>query len=45
MTRRWLARLVLTVWATAGMAAASIQIRGVVVDSSGLAVPGATVEL
>ncbi len=45
MTQRWLARLVLMMWASVGLAAAAIQVRGVVVDSTGLAVPGATVEL
>lgn len=45
MTQRWLARLMLMMCATVGLAAAATQIRGVVVDSSGLALPGATVEL
>lgn len=45
MTRRWLARLALIACAMAGPAAASAQTRGVVVDSSGLSIPGATVEL
>jgi hypothetical protein len=45
LTRLWIVGLALVSGLTVGLEAASDQIRGMVVDEAGLAVPGATVEL